>query len=236
MLTSCLPRLPGNAGRSPTPTCSAARAAAGPRRQRLRRPRAGDRGVGARADPAPPTRREHPLALRPRRRQRAAPGDRRGDRRQHPGRRRRRPARPALLPSRVRQPTCRPLRRRRTFRRRPNRALRGGRLAGRPHARTPPVTCRCGSPTSGSWPSGTRSRTTTSAGSTSRSTGTRPPQPSPPRTAWPTSPRACCFPRTDPSPPTPLPPSPRRADARNVWSTTRPGRSGTARAGSSRSP
>ena len=49
-------------------------------------------------------------------------------------------------------------------------------------------------------------------------------------------PRACCFPPTAPSPPTPAAALAAAADARNVWSTTRPGRSGTAPAGSSRSP
>lgn len=102
---------------------------------------------------------------------------------------------------------------------------------------TPPATCRCGSPRSGCWRSAMRSRTTTSAGSTWPWMGpTRPPPPSPPCTGWQTSPRGCCCPPTGRSLPTPGQRSPPPWVAPSAWSTTRPGRCGTAPGGSSPSP
>ena len=87
---------------------AAARPAAGARRQRLRRPRRGDGRVGTRAHRPRRTGREHPLALRPRRRQRAASGGGRWHRGQRPGRPGPRPPRSGLLPSRVPRPAGRP--------------------------------------------------------------------------------------------------------------------------------
>ena len=108
--------------------------------------------------------REHALALRPRRRERAAAAGGRGDRRQRRGRRGRRSAQPGLLPSRYLDQPVSPS----TVDERldDGQVVRLGdadwQIAAPPD--TPPVTCRCGTPTSGCWPSGTRCRTTTSAG------------------------------------------------------------------------
>ena len=148
--------------RQPAP---AARAPAGPRRQRVHRPRGGDSRLGTRAHRARRAGREHPLALRPRRGERAAPGDGRRYRGQRPGRRRPSPGetRAAAKRSTSTSPSPRTtLTSRSTTGRSSGSATPTGKSSARPG--TPPATCRCGSRRNGCWWPGTHCRTTTSAG------------------------------------------------------------------------
>jgi hypothetical protein len=192
--------------------------------------------MGTRAHRARRTGGEHPLALRPRRGQCAAAGERRRHSGQRPGRCGRCPPGPGLLPSGVPRPARRPVHRRRAAPRRAGPSARRCRLASRPHPRAhprPPVPVATGRAAARGRRRAIRLRRRLGQPRTRRARRSRHRTRLPAPTGRPRPARAAALARADPRRPRG---GVRHRTAPNASSTTRTERSGTAPGGSSPSP